>query len=216
MLGIDFETIYLITGCAFAILFLFAFGILRFIDRRMQALSLRRRIQESSTLSIDLSASTAGLAEGGKSKDIISRILGSFQGRFSKAESTDYSLYSEKRLKYYRAGMTNVNSPTLFSAIKILLVVFVLGAFYFNYDRILQAIGSVALTAVLGILAVLLGLYLPELWIKIRTSGRKRRIDEGMPDALDLGGLCRSGHGPGFSSARGGRNKADQQDIRRN
>ncbi|MBP1748760.1 MAG: hypothetical protein H6Q52_1299 [Deltaproteobacteria bacterium] len=190
MLGIDLETIYLITGCAFAVLFLFSFGILRFIDRRMQTLSLRRRIEEASTLSIDLSESTAALAEGGKSKDIISRILGFFQGRFSKAESTDYSLYSERRLKYYRAGMTNVNSPTLFSAIKILLVVLVLGAFYFNFDRILQALGSVALTAVLGILAVLLGVYLPELYLKMRTRARKRRIDEGMPDALDLLVVC--------------------------
>ena len=190
MLGTDFQTIYLIIGCAFAFLFLLSFGIMRFVDRRIQALSLRRRIQEASGLQANLSESTAVLADGAKGKDTISRILGFFEGRFSKTESTDYSLYSERRLKFYRAGMTDANSPSAFFAVKILLVVVLLGFFFFTYDRIANTLGNSLLTAAFGIVLALIGLYLPELWLRLRTARRKRRIDEGMPDALDLLVVC--------------------------
>jgi len=190
MLGTDFEAIYLIIGCAFAFLFLLSFGIMRFAERRIQALSLRRRIQESSGLQGDLSESTAVLADGGRGKDMISRILGFFEGRFSKTESTDYSLYSERRLKFYRAGMTDANSPSAFFAVKILLVVVLLGFFFFTYDRIANTLGNSLLTAAFGIVLALIGLYLPELWLRVKTAKRKRRIDEGMPDALDLLVVC--------------------------
>ena len=55
MLGTDFEAIYLIIGCAFAFLFLLSLGIMRLVDRRIQGLSLRRRIQETSGLQANLS-----------------------------------------------------------------------------------------------------------------------------------------------------------------
>jgi tight adherence protein C len=190
MLGTDFEVIYLIIGCAFAFLFLVSFGVMRYAGRRIQALSLRRRIREASGLQGDFSESTAVLADGAKNKDIISRILRFFGGRFSRTESTDYSLYSERRLKFYRAGMTDANSPALFSGIKIFLVVILLGFFFFTYDRIMNTLENSLLTAALAIVLALIGFYLPELWLRIKTAQRKRRIDEGMPDALDLLVVC--------------------------
>jgi len=41
-----------------------------------------------------------------------------------------------------------------------------------------------------SILSLLIGLYLPNLWLKLKISSRKEKIQQGLPDALDLMVVC--------------------------
>ena len=92
------------------------------------------------------------------------------------------------KLKFLRAGLLGTNVPTVFWGTKFFLAV---------------AIPAVFLVAVLlfkpmnpshmllgTIFLVTLGLFLPDMWLRVRTSGRKERLAKGFPDALDLMVVC--------------------------
>jgi tight adherence protein C len=93
------------------------------------------------------------------------------------------------KLKFLRAGLQGKNVPTVFWGIKFLLaivspVTFLVVAVVFLktmlFDHIL--LGAIFLGMV--------GLFLPDIWLRFKTSARKERLTKGFPDALDLMVVC--------------------------
>ena len=93
------------------------------------------------------------------------------------------------RSRLVAAGYAQEHAPRIFTLIRLILVIGLpLGAF-----ALMWAAGSspslMKLTMIGGI-AALLGLYLPNLWVRVRADRRQREIINGFPDALDLMLVC--------------------------
>ena len=96
---------------------------------------------------------------------------------------------SNLRQLFLKAGLRNENAPTVFFGVKALLaILFVTLAFLIKLS-VPKPLTPLNFTILLTV-AALLGLYLPNLWLKLRTIGRLEKIQQGLPDALDLMVVC--------------------------
>jgi tight adherence protein C len=93
------------------------------------------------------------------------------------------------KFKFLRGGLRGRNVPTVFWGTKFFLAIVLPVAFlvvavvffktmHFNH----MLLGAMFLA--------MLGLFLPDMWLRVRTSGRKQRLAKGFPDALDLMVVC--------------------------
>ena len=93
------------------------------------------------------------------------------------------------RSKMVAAGYTQEHAPRIFTLIRLILVIGLpLGAFALMWAS--GSSPSLTKLAVIGGIAALLGLYLPNLWVRARADRRQREIINGFPDALDLMLVC--------------------------
>jgi len=97
--------------------------------------------------------------------------------------------YRQMRLRFLKAGLYKTNIPAIFWGTKILLVVCLPIIFLIFRITVFEIFNDFASLAIAVFLA-LLGFYTPDLWLSLRTSKRKSKIIEGMPDALDLLVVC--------------------------
>jgi tight adherence protein C len=92
------------------------------------------------------------------------------------------------KLKFLRAGLRGTNVPTVFWGTKFFLAValptaFLTAVVFFKpMNPSHTLLGSIFLAT--------FGLFLPDMWLRVRTSGRKERLSKGFPDALDLMVVC--------------------------
>lgn len=93
------------------------------------------------------------------------------------------------KLRFLRAGMREKNAVTVFWGIKFLLAVLlpmafltVTVVFFKDMQSNHMLLGTVFLA--------LLGLFLPDLWLRSKTSRRKEKLLKAFPDALDLLVVC--------------------------
>ena len=93
------------------------------------------------------------------------------------------------RSRLVAAGYTQEFAPRAYTLIRLVMVIGLpLGAF-----ALLWAGGnapSMMKLYLIGLIAAALGLYLPNLWIRIKADRRQRQIINGFPDALDLMLVC--------------------------
>ena len=92
------------------------------------------------------------------------------------------------KIKFSRAGLHGKNTAAMFWGAKLVLafafpILFLFSNLFFHFLK-----PSVVLP--LAIFHSLLGLLLPDLWLKYKTSKRKDKITKGFPDALDLLVVC--------------------------
>jgi tight adherence protein C len=93
------------------------------------------------------------------------------------------------RKMFLKAGYRGDKGPLIFSGVKFFLAVLL--SFLFLLIKLFFIPTMVSLHfMVLGILAALLGFYIPNLWLRIIIDRRKAKITEGIPDALDLMVVC--------------------------
>jgi tight adherence protein C len=132
---------------------------------------------EKEAPSLDLSAG---------SDNALVRLLSAIGLKTNPGRSTDNP---EIKLKFLRAGLQGRNVPTVFWGTKFLLAVLLPMGFliatmiYFPAMTFFQTLYGVSFFAILG-------LFLPDIWLSVRTSGRKERLFKGVPDALDLLVVC--------------------------
>jgi len=96
--------------------------------------------------------------------------------------------YTQMRNRLLMAGLRKANTPALFWGSKFLFafslpVCFLLGIIFLK-----PVDGSTKLFA--SFFLAFSGYYLPDIWLRMKTSARKNKIFEGIPDALDLLVVC--------------------------
>jgi tight adherence protein C len=123
----------------------------------------------------------AGQAENGLFK-LLSRIGLKAKGN-KKLDNNDI------KAKFLRAGLRGRNVPSIFWGIKIILV-FLLPLCFLILSAIFFKSIDTKLLFTISLFLVMLGLVLPDIWLKLRTSTRKEKIVKGFPDALDLLVVC--------------------------
>ncbi len=93
------------------------------------------------------------------------------------------------RSRLVAAGYTQEYAPRIYTLVRLVMVIGLpLGTF-----GLLWAAGSspsMLKLCIMGMIAALLGLYLPSLWIRAKADRRQRQIINGFPDALDLMLVC--------------------------
>ena len=93
------------------------------------------------------------------------------------------------RSRLVAAGYNQEMAPRIYSLIRLVMVIGLpLGIF-----ALLWAAGStpsMIRLSLIGMVGALLGLYLPNLWIRAKASRRQQQIINGFPDALDLMLVC--------------------------
>jgi tight adherence protein C len=96
---------------------------------------------------------------------------------------------SEMRRLFIRAGYRGQKALPLFLGLKVLLALSLFGATLVGKFFFWQKMSPGSFTY-LSIILLIVGFYLPNLWIKLRISSRKEKIQRGLPNALDLMVVC--------------------------
>ncbi len=97
---------------------------------------------------------------------------------------------SDIRTRLVVAGYRNQKAPLVFWGTRLLFCgIFVLGSYVIPVEGKTN-IDPVQLRLLLLVLGAILGLYLPDLWLRMRTQWRQQEIREGFPDVLDLMVVC--------------------------
>jgi len=96
---------------------------------------------------------------------------------------------SKTKLKFMRAGLYKKNILSIFWGTKI-LVATLLPMVFLILSVVISNNMTPVLILLLVIIFVLLGLILPDLWLSLKTRRREKKIERGLPDALDLLVVC--------------------------
>jgi len=96
---------------------------------------------------------------------------------------------SHLRKKFFKAGYRGENAPIIFFGIKVLMAILLAIGFFLVKLFLLVTMAPLP-TMFFIILFALVGFYLPNLWIQIRISSRREKVQKGLPDALDLMVVC--------------------------
>ena len=93
------------------------------------------------------------------------------------------------RSRLVAAGYNQEHAPRVYSLVRLVLVI---GLPLAMFGLMWAAGSSPSLTKLyfIGAFAALMGLYLPNLWVRVRADRRQREIINGFPDALDLMLVC--------------------------
>jgi tight adherence protein C len=126
------------------------------------------------------------LALSDRSANPFVNILSAIGVKFNPGKSADSA---DTKLKFLRAGLRGQNVSTVFWGIKFLLAVVLPLSFLFATFLFFQDLASKNMLMA-AIFLSLLGLILPDFWLRVKTTGRRNRIIKGFPDALDLLVVC--------------------------
>jgi len=96
---------------------------------------------------------------------------------------------SHLRKTFLKAGYRNEDATLLFFGIKAFLAILFFVAFFFLKLYVFKTMKPLHFMF-FSVLSLLIGLYLPNLWLKLKIARRKEKIQQGLPDALDLMVVC--------------------------
>lgn len=91
--------------------------------------------------------------------------------------------------KFLQAGIRGRNAVVLFFGAKALCAIALLVIFALSKVLLIRPMAPLYVMF-LGVVLALIGFYLPDLWLRIRTASRKDQITRAFPDALDLLVVC--------------------------
>lgn len=121
-----------------------------------------------------------------KAKDSLLNIIGSL-GHFVKPK--DEGEISHLRRAFLKAGYRGGNAAIIFFGMKVFFAV-CFPLLFFLAKLLAQMVIPSLTFLLISILLAMMGFYLPNFWIKLRISNRKEKIQQGLPDALDLMVVC--------------------------
>jgi tight adherence protein C len=173
-----------VSTLAFLVTCLLCIGVFQFVRASAQRRQFLKRIHDEDE-GWDRGQDDV-LSMGTKGHGPMRRFLGKVGKRFFPDQTSETS---EIKMKFLKAGLRRGNVAAVFWGTKILL------AFLFPFGFLAMKLVWLRLmtpsSAMMAcVVLALLGFYLPELWLRIRTGARKERIMKGMPDALDLLVVC--------------------------
>lgn len=167
---------------AFISIGLFSLGIYLYLGYRAERREMVRRIRQ--------------IGEETKPEGEI-RVLHTLKSQWGRViESLGHILKPKKeeelsvlRMTFLKAGIRSEKATVIFFGVKALLAIFFVAGFFILKFYLFKTMKPIHFMF-FSILSVIIGFYLPNLWLRIRTSARKEKIQEGLPDALDLMVVC--------------------------
>jgi tight adherence protein C len=175
----------LISSFTFFSLFLFCFGIVQYIRQREKRKELLQKIGgfgQSGMIQYEASNKTT------RNTGIFNPVLNFFRflGERVFSKSSDES---RMRIRFLRAGIRRENAATIFWGAKGFFCLFLTAVFFMCRLSVLKMFSN-QITVGLAVLTALVGFYLPDIWLMIKTNIRREKLFEGLPDALDLLVVC--------------------------
>lgn len=160
------------------------FGITLTVGERRD---VRRRLTGGSGPSIE----QEGIAQGAGLR--VHDARGAWIALVSAIEKAGVPLVDTKdatlRSRLVAAGYSQAHAARVYSLVRLITVIgFPVAAIGFLWAS--GSSPSLTKVYIVGMVAALLGLYLPSLWIRARADRRQRDIINGFPDALDLMLVC--------------------------
>jgi len=188
MVGITPTVPHAISVGTFFALFLLCFGLHEYLRQRARSRQLVDKLRgprhESEILGLERDPSTAL----GRLRNGLVGTLSRVGQRVGPKETT--LQYSRMRTRFLRAGLRRASYPALFWGAKFMLMAGLSMGFF-----LARAAGVVTFEKTNSVLVIALfiatsGFYLPDVWLHLHITKRKRSIFEGIPDALDLLVVC--------------------------
>ncbi len=110
-------------------------------------------------------------------------------GKLFGSRTTGEEDQSRLRLLFLRAGYRRENAPIIFFGIKTFLaILFVIVAFILKASIFITILPLHFM--ILLVVSALVGFYIPNLYLLMKTMDRREKIQKGLPDALDLMVVC--------------------------
>ncbi|UCF85087.1 MAG: type II secretion system F family protein [Desulfobacteraceae bacterium] len=181
MSGFITSTPFLFSVITFIVFCLFFLGIFQILQARSRKEKVKAKIRQEQGPS-----SLRSITGEPKEQSAFLHLFHSIGQRTTPKPSKNGS---QARIKYIRADFRHPHAPTIFWGSKIFLMLLFALCFLVLYFVLFKTI-PIQVTMLLGILIIAMGFYLPDIWLALKTSARKRRIFEGFPDALDLLCVC--------------------------
>lgn len=171
---------------AFIAILLFGLGIFFYIDQRQEHWELHKRIKRMS----------GGVIRSEEISDLVYRIKGQLLGLIGSLGNLLKPIkpkgeveFSHLRNTFLRAGYRAENISVIYWGLKALLALLFLGILFLLKIWVIPTLPSFQFM-LFSFVMVVIGFYLPNLWIRWKIAGRKQKILEGFPDALDLMVVC--------------------------
>jgi tight adherence protein C len=175
----------IITSFTFFALFLFCFGIVQYIRQREKRRELLEKIGGSGQTSV-IQYEEANKNTSGES--IFTPFLNFFK-LLGDRISFDPSHESRMRIRFLRAGIRMKNAGTIFWGAKGFFCILLTAVFFIFRFTTFGALNN-HMAVGLSVLIALVGFYLPNIWLIIKSDIRREKLFEGLPDALDLLVVC--------------------------
>jgi tight adherence protein C len=169
----------LVSVAVFVSITLLLLGFLYYLFQRAKRQELLNKLAH------DEMANSPSGANGSKGTEMLN-VLSSLGKRVAPMTSVDHS---EIRIKFLRAGFRNPNVYYVFWGVKVLFGVLLPVSFLFLRFTMFEVINN-PLTVILSVFMAFMGLYIPELLLRIRTAMRKEKIRDGFANVLDLLVVC--------------------------
>ncbi len=169
----------------FCVLFLASVGVIQLVQQKSRKRTLIDKIKTSGGYTPAADTPRAVLRDdvGGLLAWPLFRKLGA---RFVPRESENHT---HLRRRFLRAGIQADAAPAVFWSFKIILPLMAVMFFALIRISVLKVFTPQA-TIMVGVTWALLGFYLPDLWLHLRTARRTDTIFRALPDALDLLVVC--------------------------
>jgi tight adherence protein C len=180
----------LVSGLAFLVIFLFLIGIFGYYRERAKKVRLIKNIRQGSKDWGQVHKEDPSLISEGSLKGRFISTLSFLGERVGPVKPTDnLADYRRMRLRFLKAGLHKANAPAIFWGTKVFLMISLPVSFFLVRITVFDLLDTTVLIA-LCIFFALFGFYLPDIWIHIKIGRRKRKISDGIPDALDLLVVC--------------------------
>ena len=108
-------------------------------------------------------------------------------GKFLAPEKT--TEYPQLKMKFLKAGLRRAGVPHIYWGAKCFLMISLPLSFFIGGATLFD-IPSKMVFLTICFLFALIGFYLPDIWLRVRTARRKAKLMEALPDALDLLVIC--------------------------
>ena len=186
MLFSDQNIPLLIASLAFVVICLFSIAVIMHFRGVRYRRSMIEKIRPSDSELVVIEQDAPSVELSGSAGGAFARFFNAIGVKANPSRSVDDA---DIKLKFLRAGLRGSNVPAIFWGTKFLLAVILPMVFLVLALVTFKTINQLYLVMIAAFLT-LLGLFLPDMWLRIRTSGRKERLVKAFPDALDLLVVC--------------------------
>ncbi len=177
---------FLAASLVFVVICLLSMGILIYFKQLAERRKLVKKLKTAGDEDAFYLEDTGGAS---LSNVQTGRVLNFMNAVGLKFKTRDKKDATATKLKFLRAGFRGANVSAVFWGSKLLLAIAFPMTFLVLVTMFFRALEfqHMIITAVF---LALLGLALPDTWLRIKTSRRKERIERAFPDALDLLVVC--------------------------